>query len=65
LSSDGLLTRTKHFTCPHCGERISIVLDLSAGYQCFIEDCEVCCQSIEISYQAEEGVIVFFEAGIS
>ena len=59
-----LETRKKVFTCPHCGERISMVLDLSAGYQRYIEDCEVCCNPIEITYQAEEGVIVAFQAGI-
>lgn len=58
-------TRTQHFTCPHCGERISMLLDLSAGCQRYIEDCEVCCNPIEISYQAEEGRIVSFRSGIS
>ena len=50
------------FTCPHCGERISMLLDLSVGYQRYIEDCEVCCNPIEISCQAEEGLLVSFEA---
>ena len=52
------------FTCPHCGERISMLLDPSVGYQHYIEDCEVCCNPIEISFQAEEGRIVSFRAGI-
>lgn len=52
------------FTCPHCGERISMLLDLSTGYQRFIEDCEVCCNPIEITYQTEEGSIVSFQAGL-
>jgi transcription elongation factor Elf1 len=52
------------FTCPHCGERISMLLDPSTDYQRYIEDCEVCCNQIEISYQAEEGRIVSFQAGI-
>ncbi len=52
----------KRFTCPHCGEGISMVLDLSAGSQSYIEDCEVCCNPIEVSYRVEEGVIVSFEA---
>jgi hypothetical protein len=41
-----------------------MVLDLSAGSQCYIEDCEVCCNPIEISFQVEEGTIVFFQAGL-
>ena len=59
-----LTIRKQVFTCPHCGERISMLLDLSAGYQRYIEDCEVCCNPIEISYQAEEGVLVAFQAEI-
>lgn len=57
-------TRKQVFTCPHCGERISMMLDLSSGYQRYIEDCEVCCNPIEIRYQAEEGRIVSFQAGL-
>ena len=53
------------FTCPHCGERISMLLDPSIGFQRYIEDCEVCCNPIEISYQVEEGRIVSFQAAIS
>ncbi len=53
---------SKQFTCPHCGERISMLLDLSAGSQSYIEDCEVCCRPIEISYQEEDGKVVSFEA---
>ena len=57
-------TRRQDFTCPHCGERISMLLDLSTSCQRCIEDCEVCCNPIEISYQAEEGRIVSFQAGL-
>ena len=53
------------FACPHCGERISMLLDLSAGSQCYVEDCEVCCNPIEINYLAEEGSIVSFAARAS
>ena len=55
----------KRFTCPHCGERISMLLDLSAGSQSYIEDCEVCCNPIEVSYQVEEGRVVSFEARVA
>ena len=30
--------------CPYCGERVSVLLDLSAGDQQYIEDCSVCCR---------------------
>ena len=56
--------RKQVFNCPHCGERISMLLDLSVGYQRYIEDCEVCCNPIEISCQVDEGRIVSFRAGI-
>lgn len=32
------------FHCPYCGEKISALLDLSAGDQQYIEDCSVCCR---------------------
>ena len=41
-----------------------MLLDLSAGSQRYMEDCEVCCNSVEISYDTEEGRLVRFEAGI-
>lgn len=57
-------THRQVFTCPHCGERISMLLDLSVGYQRYIEDCEVCCNPIEIICQTEEGRVVSFRAGL-
>ena len=41
--------------CPYCGEIFSTKLDLSAGSQTYVEDCQVCCQPIQISMQMEEG----------
>ena len=38
-----------------------MVLDLSAGRQTYIEDCEVCCKPIEISFDVEDGELVGFE----
>lgn len=45
----------KRIRCPWCGESIDIVIDLSAGGQSYIEDCQVCCQPIEISYDVDDG----------
>lgn len=36
------------FTCPYCFETISMLLDPSTSIQHYIEDCEVCCNPIEI-----------------
>ncbi len=35
--------------CPYCGESFDTSVDLSAGAQCYTEDCHVCCQPIECS----------------
>jgi transcription elongation factor Elf1 len=37
--------------CPFCGEAIGVLLDLSSGEQSYIEDCQVCCQPMQISLQ--------------
>jgi transcription elongation factor Elf1 len=41
--------------CPYCGETVEIVLDLSAGSQSYMEDCQVCCQPMQVSFAAEDG----------
>ena len=33
--------------CPHCGERIELVVDPSADQE-YIEDCQVCCSPFEV-----------------
>ena len=45
------------FTCPYCFESISFVLESLYDNQEYIEDCEVCCQPIQIRYQAQDGEI--------
>lgn len=43
------LERFTELTCPYCDEIALVRLDLSAGSQCYVEDCQVCCQPVEIS----------------
>jgi transcription elongation factor Elf1 len=50
------------FTCPYCGETISMVLDLTVSGQTYTEDCEVCCRPIEIGYNVHQGEIEGFWA---
>jgi hypothetical protein len=50
------------FTCPFCGEEISMVLDLSVHQHSYVEDCEVCCNPLEISYTVEDDALAQFEA---
>ena len=53
------------FFCPYCGESISILLDLSAPDQEYIEDCEVCCRPIEIKYEMDtDGEDIFEESRV-
>lgn len=39
--------------CPYCGEPITLSIDLSAGAQHYVEDCQVCCRPIEIDAAAD------------
>ena len=39
-----------------------MVLDVSASEQTYVEDCEVCCQPIEITYALEDETLTGFEA---
>jgi transcription elongation factor Elf1 len=50
------------FTCPYCWQTISFVLDLSIEGQSYVEDCEVCCNPIEVRYNAENFELITFSA---
>jgi hypothetical protein len=50
------------FQCPHCWEEISMILDSSIRAQTYIEDCEVCCNPIEISSNFEDGELIGFRS---
>ena len=39
------------FTCPYCWQNISFLIEEIEGNHTYIEDCEVCCNPIEIDYQ--------------
>lgn len=41
------------FQCPHCWEEISMLIDYSQKYQDYIEDCEVCCNPIQLIISIE------------
>ena len=44
--------------CPFCDERLDIVIDTSAGDQSYIEDCQVCCQPIQVTFRTTfEGLV--------
>ena len=48
------------FQCPYCWEEISMLLDASVTSQTYIEDCEVCCNPIELYVRFEENELVEF-----
>lgn len=50
------------FTCPYCWERISMVLDPDEEASEYIEDCEVCCRPIEISFSFSAETLIGFDA---
>ena len=39
-----------------------MVLDLSVRRQSYVEDCEVCCNPMEISYSVKDDALVNFVA---
>jgi len=36
------------FQCPYCWEKVSTLIDTSIVRQQYIEDCEVCCNPLEL-----------------
>ena len=50
------------FQCPYCWEEISMILDISVSHQTYIEDCEVCCNPIEVTPSFESNELISFEA---
>jgi len=40
----------RRISCPFCAESMHVLLDLSAGDQSYIEDCQVCCQPMQVSF---------------
>ncbi len=39
-----------------------MILDLSIGEQSYVEDCEVCCNPIQVNYTAEGFELMDFSA---
>ncbi len=36
-------------SCPYCGENITVLIDPSEEFQKYIEDCQVCCNPMNLS----------------
>ena len=50
------------FTCPYCWQNISMLIDSSIETQSYIEDCETCCNPIQIDFTYLENELIYFEA---
>jgi len=48
------LTEWLEIQCPYCGEHYETQVDLSAGSQRYIEDCQVCCSPIECYLKVDD-----------
>ncbi len=40
--------------CPYCGETSRLSVDLTDQSRSFIEDCEVCCQPIQVTLHVDD-----------
>jgi hypothetical protein len=40
--------------CPYCGEPFETTADASAGMCSYVEDCQICCQPIEMELRVDE-----------
>ncbi len=48
----------KCVSCPFCAESITLLLDLSVSDQTYIEDCQVCCRPMQVSYEVNHGCCI-------
>jgi hypothetical protein len=60
----GDVTQFVTVQCPYCGEEFGTTVDLSAGSFRYVEDCQVCCQPIELAGEVgEDGGLLGVTAG--
>lgn len=53
-------------TCPYCWEQYETQVDLTGGSSTYVEDCQVCCQPIELAGEVDEsGGLVGLQVGRS
>jgi hypothetical protein len=56
---DGRFSPVQKFVgilCPYCGGSYQTPIDLTLGAQQYIEDCQACCQAIELTIDVVGGV---------
>lgn len=63
LAGEGAGLEALALHCPYCGEQFETTVDLSAGSAAYIEDCQVCCQPIELRVVvADDGTLAAISA---
>ena len=50
----GALTEFANIECPYCWQSYGTQLDLSGGSFTHVEDCQVCCQPIELECDVDQ-----------
>lgn len=50
------------FQCPYCWEDVSMLLDPSVNQQTYVEDCEVCCNPIQVTPRFQAAELIAFDA---
>ncbi|MDT0633156.1 CPXCG motif-containing cysteine-rich protein [Rubrivirga sp. S365] len=49
-------------SCPYCAAPITMLLDPTVPAQRYVEDCEVCCNPIEVAYTANDESVTSLDA---
>ena len=47
------LTTDAEVRCPYCGQCYDSSIDVSAGSQRMVEDCQICCRPIDLDIQID------------
>lgn len=50
------------FQCPYCWENVSMLIDKSISKQTYVEDCEVCCNPMQVSVSCYANELIGFSA---
>tara|TARA_B100000941_G_C28134345_1_gene364524 strand:- start:195 stop:374 length:180 start_codon:yes stop_codon:yes gene_type:complete len=50
------------FQCPYCWGDVSMLLDPSLDNTEYIEDCEICCNPINLTYGFKDQNLIHFQA---
>jgi transcription elongation factor Elf1 len=54
--------KEQFFQCPYCWEQISMLIDTSVQQQTYVEDCEVCCNPIELEIITQSAEVISITA---